>query len=42
MPSTIPMLQRSLIPPKLDDKGKPVVDTDGRVALDYDLAIPRC
>src|SRR6185436_4008738 len=28
VPSTIPMLQRSLIPPKLDDKGNPVVGTD--------------
>jgi SSS family solute:Na+ symporter len=37
----VPLLQRSLIPPKLDDKGNPVVGTDGRVALDYDLAIPQ-
>jgi len=35
------VMQRSLIPPKLDDKGNPIVGTDGRVALDYDLAIPQ-
>ena len=37
-----PQLARSqgLIPPKLDEAGQPVVGTDGRVALDYDLAIP--
>ena len=30
-----------LIPPKMDEKtGEPVVGTDGKVALDYDLAIP--
>ena len=33
------VVQRSLIPPKLD-AGNADVDTDGRVALDYDLAIP--
>ncbi len=31
---------QGLIPPKLDEAGQPVVGTDGRVALDYDLAIP--
>jgi SSS family solute:Na+ symporter len=31
---------QGLIPPKLDQAGQPVVGTDGRVALDYDLAIP--
>lgn len=31
---------QGLIPPKLDDSGQPVIGTDGRVALDYDLAIP--
>jgi solute:Na+ symporter, SSS family len=32
---------RSLIPPKIDERtGQPIVGTDGRVALDYDLAIP--
>jgi solute:Na+ symporter, SSS family len=36
----LPPLQHSLIPPKLDAEGKAVVDTAGRVALDYDLAIP--
>ena len=40
-PTTLPVMQRSLIPPKLDDKGNPIVGTDGRVALDYDLAIPQ-
>jgi SSS family solute:Na+ symporter len=40
-PASLPLMQRSLIPPKLDDKGNPVVGTDGRVALDYDLAIPQ-
>jgi SSS family solute:Na+ symporter len=30
-----------LIPPKMDERtGEPVVGTDGKVALDYDLAIP--
>jgi len=33
-------VQQSLIPPKLDAAGKPVLDTEGRVALDFDLAIP--
>jgi solute:Na+ symporter, SSS family len=37
---SIPPVQHSLIPPKLDSAGNPVVDTEGRVALDYDLAIP--
>jgi solute:Na+ symporter, SSS family len=41
MPTSLPVMQRSLIPPKLDDKGNPIVGTDGRVALDYDLAIPQ-
>ena len=40
-PTALPVMQRSLIPPKLDDKGNPIVGTDGRVALDYDLAIPQ-
>jgi len=40
-PTALPVMQRSLIPPKLDDKGNPVIGTDGRVALDYDLAIPQ-
>jgi SSS family solute:Na+ symporter len=31
---------QGLIPPKVDEAGQPVVGTDGRVALDYDLAIP--
>ena len=32
---------QGLIPPKIDEAtGAPVVGTDGRVALDYDLAIP--
>ena len=31
---------QGLIPPKLNEAGEPVVGTDGRVALDYDLAIP--
>ena len=31
---------QGLIPPKLDQAGQPVIGTDGRVALDYDLAIP--
>jgi SSS family solute:Na+ symporter len=29
-----------LIPPKLDAEGKPLLDTNGQVVLDYDLAIP--
>ena len=29
-----------IIPPKLDAEGRPVVDTNGKVELDYDLAIP--
>ena len=41
VPASLPVLQRSLIPPKLDGQGNPVVGTDGRVALDYDLAIPQ-
>ena len=36
----IPTVQHSLIPPKLDSRGQPEVDTQGRVALDYDLATP--
>jgi SSS family solute:Na+ symporter len=39
-PATAATLQRSLIPPKVDARGQPVLDTEGRVALDYDLAIP--
>ena len=35
-----PQGPQGLIPPKLDEAGQPVVGTDGRVALDYDLAIP--
>jgi SSS family solute:Na+ symporter len=35
-----PHRTQGLIPPKLDEAGQPVVGTDGRVALDYDLAIP--
>jgi solute:Na+ symporter, SSS family len=31
---------QGLIPPKLNEAGEAVVGTDGRVALDYDLAIP--
>ena len=31
---------QGLIPPKVDEAGQPIVGTDGRVALDYDLAIP--
>jgi SSS family solute:Na+ symporter len=32
---------QGLIPPKIDEAtGEPVVGTDGRIALDYDLAIP--
>jgi solute:Na+ symporter, SSS family len=31
---------QGLIPPKLNEAGEPVIGTDGRVALDYDLAIP--
>jgi SSS family solute:Na+ symporter len=32
---------QGLIPPKIDEAtGEPIVGTDGRVALDYDLAIP--
>ena len=35
------MVAPSLIPPKVDEQtGQPVVGTDGRVELDYDLAIP--
>ena len=35
-----PHRTQGLIPPKVDEAGQPVVGTDGRVALDYDLAIP--
>jgi solute:Na+ symporter, SSS family len=31
---------RGLIPPKLDDAGRPVLDANGNVVLDYDLAVP--
>ncbi len=31
---------RGLIPPKTDDSGRPVLDANGNVVLDYDLAIP--
>jgi solute:Na+ symporter, SSS family len=31
---------RGLIPAKLDDAGHPVLDVNGNVVLDYDLAIP--
>jgi solute:Na+ symporter, SSS family len=40
-PSALPVFQQSLVPPKYDDTGQPIVGTDGRVELDYDLAIPR-
>jgi solute:Na+ symporter, SSS family len=40
LPPTVPAVQRSLIPPKVDAQGAPIVGTDGRAALDYDLAIP--
>jgi len=33
-------LNHGLIPPKLDGAGNAVLGTDGRVELDYDLAIP--
>ncbi|HEY8535691.1 MAG TPA: hypothetical protein VIL25_04550, partial [Vicinamibacterales bacterium] len=37
----VPLARTSLIPPKIDETtGEPIVDADGRVALDYDLAIP--
>lgn len=37
----VPLVRTSLIPPKVDETtGEPIVDADGRVALDYDLAIP--
>ena len=29
-----------LIPPKIDSRGAPVIDKNGKVQLDYDLAIP--
>ncbi len=29
-----------IIPPKFDPEGRPVVDSNGKVELDYDLAIP--
>jgi len=31
---------RGLIPPKTDKAGHPVLDADGKVVLDYDLAVP--
>ncbi len=31
---------RGLIPPKTDDAGRPLVDANGNVVLDYDLTIP--
>jgi solute:Na+ symporter, SSS family len=31
---------RGLIPPKVDSTGRPVIDENGKVQLDYDLAIP--
>ncbi len=38
---SVPLTRTSLIPPKVDETtGEPIVDADGRVALDYDLAIP--
>ena len=37
----VPLARTSLVPPKVDEvTGEPVRDADGRVALDYDLAIP--
>jgi SSS family solute:Na+ symporter len=41
MPAAVPMAQQSLIPPKYDENHQPIVGTDGRVELDYDLAIPQ-
>jgi SSS family solute:Na+ symporter len=31
---------RGIIPPKLDAAGRPVLDAEGQIVLDYDLAIP--
>ena len=31
---------RGLIPPKLDPSGHPLLDADGKIVLDYDLAVP--
>ncbi|MBI3891815.1 MAG: sodium:solute symporter family protein [Candidatus Wallbacteria bacterium] len=30
-----------IIPPKFDDRGAPVLDRDGKIEFDYDLAIPQ-
>jgi SSS family solute:Na+ symporter len=31
---------RGLIPPKIDESGQPLLDSDGKIVLDYDLAVP--
>ncbi len=31
---------RGLIPPKIDATGHPLLDADGKIVLDYDLAVP--
>ena len=31
---------RGLIPPKIDATGQPLLDADGKIVLDYDLAVP--
>ncbi|MBI4866646.1 MAG: sodium:solute symporter family protein [Candidatus Wallbacteria bacterium] len=36
-----PRVQSGIVPPKLDESGRPVVDKNGKVQLDYDLAIPQ-
>jgi SSS family solute:Na+ symporter len=36
----VPALADALIPPKFNEDGQPKVDQNGRVVLDYDLAIP--
>jgi SSS family solute:Na+ symporter len=33
-------IEQPLIPPKMDDAGKPILDQNGKPQLDYDLAIP--
>jgi SSS family solute:Na+ symporter len=33
-------VEQPLIPPKVDDAGRPILDRNGKVQLDYDLAIP--